>query len=163
MATDIVYPSLIVLGCLLIVLVVHRLTRPRPSRDDINLPQHARTEGALSPSDLRAWHVAHEGAVLDYLDLHDPADNTAEPPSGVGDAFDTAVLAHPSAEMQAELAALRAAAEGVAAATDAGDEAPEQHRQLYLDYRTAWLERLRQFSVDEARVRATQGRDLDTD
>ena len=160
MTTDVFYPMLIVLGCLLIVVVVHRLTRPRPSRDDINLPKHALDGGTLSPSDLRTWHVSYEGAVLDYLDVHDPADGAGEPPVDAGAAFDAAVLAHPSAEMQAELAAMRAAAEGVAAAVDAGDETPEHHRELYLHYRAAWLERLRQFPVDEARVLATERRNL---
>ena len=163
MTTDVIYPLLIAAGCLAIVIAVHLLTRPRPSRADIRIPDGGGPAGDGEPTrkELEQWHRDHEAAVLDYLDAHDPAPDRSGETSDIGDQLEAAVDAHPAPEMRAELAALRAAADALASARDReDDDAAGRHRELYLEYRSSWLERLRQFAVDETRLRATAARRL---
>ena len=163
MTTDVIYPLLIAAGCLVIVIAVHLLTRPRPSRADIRIPDGGGSsdDGEPTRKELEQWHRDHEAAVLDYLDAHDPAPDWSGDVDDVGDQLEAAVDAHPAPEMRAELAALRAAADALASARDReDDDAAARHRDLYLEYRTSWLERLRQFAADEARLRATAARTL---
>ena len=164
MTTDVIYPLLIAAGCLVIVIVVHLLTRPRPSRADIRIPDGSGTadDGEPTRKELEVWHRDHEGSVLDYLDAHDPEPDWAGDRDTVGEQLERAIEDHPAPEMRAELAALRAAADALASARGRSDDkAAARHRELYLDYRTSWVERLRQFPVDETRLRATSNRDLD--
>ena len=164
MTTDVIYPLLIAAGCLIIVVVVHLLTRPRPSPSDIRLPGGGGPVDDDEPTrqELDGWHRDHEASLLDYLDAHDPDPDWAGDLDEVAERFDDAIAAHPAPEMRAELAALRAAGDSLASAQDRDDqEAADRHRALYLDYRTSWLERLRQFPGDEARLRATAGRELE--
>lgn len=161
MTTDVLYPLLIAAGCLAIVIIVHLLTRPRPSRADIRLPETGAGNGDGEPTrqELERWHRGQEDAVLDYLDAHDPAPDWSGDRDDAAERFDAAVAAHPAAEMRAELAALRAAADSAIAAGDRDDDAAaRRHRELYVDYRRSWLERLRQFPVDEDRLRSTASR-----
>lgn len=161
MTTDVIYPLLIAAGCVVIVVVVHLLTRPRPSRADIRIPTAggATGEGAPTRRQLEQWHRDHEAAVLDYLDMHDPAPGWAGDADAIGARFESSVDAHPAPEMRAELAALRAAADATDAAAARDDTtAAMRHRDLYVSYRSSWVDRLRQFPVDEFRVRTTAGR-----
>lgn len=162
MLTDVLYPLLIAAGCLVIVIVVHLLTRPRPSRADIRLPDGAAAaDDEPTRQELEGWHRGHEGAVLDYLDAHDPAPDWSGDHDEVAERLDDAIEAHPAPEMRAELAALRAAADSLRSARDRDDgDAVERHSELYLEYRSSWLERLRQFPVDETRLKTTAGREL---
>lgn len=166
MLTDVIYPLLIAAGCLVIVIVVHLLTRPRPSRADIRLPDGGTVtdDGEPTRQELERWHRDHEAAVLDYLDAQDPAPDWSgddDEHEQVAERFDEAIEAHPAPEMRAELAALRAAADSLAAARDRDDDdAAARHGELYLEYRTSWLERLRQFPADEDRLKATAAREL---
>ncbi len=166
MSTDVLYPILIVLGCLVVVVAVHLLTRPRPSRADIRVPDSPAgqpDESAPTRRQLEAWHRDHESSLLDYLDAHDPAPASTISVDEAGERLKHAIDGHPAPEMRAELAALRAAGDSLESAREREDsDAVDRHRDLYLQYRTAWLERLRQFSVDDVRVRATQGRELDS-
>ena len=75
MSTDVLYPVLIGAGCLLVALLVHLLTRPKLSRDDIRVPNAgvvAQTNKTATPSEpvreLRTWHVEHESTLLDFFD-----------------------------------------------------------------------------------------------
>ena len=164
MSTDVLYPLLIVAGCVVVVVAVHLLTRPRPSPADIRVPTGpgpAPADGEPTRRQLEQWHRRHESSVLDYLDAHDPAPATTIGVDEAGDLLADAVDDHPAPEMRAELAALRAAGESLEAARERDDaEAVERHQELYLQYRESWLERLRQFAVDDMRVRAIQERDL---
>ena len=162
MTTDVIYPLLIAAGCLVIVIVVHLLTRPRPSRADIRIPDGSGTaDGEPTRKELEVWHRDHEGSVLDYLDAHDPEPDWAGDRDTVGEQLERAIEDHPAPEMRAELAALRAAADSLRSARDRDDgDAVERHSELYLEYRSSWLERLRQFPVDETRLKTTAGREL---
>lgn len=163
MSTDILYPLLIGGGCVLIGVVVHLLTRPKPSRADITLPAHADVaeHGVASVSDLHTWHRTHESAVLGFVDLVDGArdDQTLDT---VSEALDRAIDDHPAPEMRAELAALRTAGQAMSAARDrSDDETAARHLQVYRDYRHAWLDRLWQFPIDQVRVSRARRRNED--
>ncbi len=197
MSTDVLYPSLIGLGCLLLALVVHLLTRPEPSRNDITLPDTRRPTGTGGPREapdrrpgmaLQDWHRTNESTLLAFLEhydgptgnhtgtgtnhapagdaptddaivLTDPDDREDDETRRLTEAFEQAMDAHPAPEMRAELAALRTAADAMTLARERGDhQAIERHRQVYLTYRSAWLERLWQYPVDRARVAAARNR-----
>ena len=77
MSTDILYPLLIGGGCVLLVVLVHRLTRPKPSMADITVPEPTGEPAGASPSTevplsaLTDWHRSHEATVLDFFEYHD--------------------------------------------------------------------------------------------
>lgn len=74
MSTDVLYPVLIGVGCLLVVIVVHLLTRKRPSQSDINVPAAGTPDLDASQAPalaLAAWHRRHEASVLDFIEHHD--------------------------------------------------------------------------------------------
>lgn len=77
MSNDVLYPLLIGAGCLVLVVVIHLLTRPRPSRADIRVPAAIADESAVSTMTtspalaLGAWHRDHEAVVLDFIARHD--------------------------------------------------------------------------------------------
>jgi hypothetical protein len=163
MSTDLLYPLLIAAGCLVLVVLVHVVTKPKPSRDDITLPVNGGPdpEGRRvpKPSDLLSWHRDHEATMLDFLDI---VDGRHAPPAAkeqAGVALDAAMEQHPSPEMRAELAALRGSAAAMVAAAQRQDaDALDRHRAVYQDYRSAWLDRLWQFPVDERRIHASRRR-----
>ena len=167
MSTDILYPLLIGGGCLVIGVMVHLSTRPKPSRADITLPAVAGGSGAgvTSVGNLSIWHRTHESAVLAFVDLVDggPGGQTLDE---VSEALDRAIDDHPAPDMRAELAALRTAGQAMSAALDRDDgETAARHLEIYRDYRHAWLDRLWQFPIDELRVSVARRRnedDLDT-
>ncbi len=162
MSTDILYPILIGVACLVLVVVVHLITRPKPSRSDITVPgAHSRLpENSVEPSalDLEEWHQTHEATLLTFIEHYDhPNEKTDD--AALSDSFETALSSHPAPEMRAELAALRAAAEAMTSATERGDtEAIVRHNDVYRTYRYAWLERLWQFPVDADRVGSVRNR-----
>lgn len=163
MSTDILYPLLIGGGCLVIAVMVHLLTRPKPSRADITLPAVAggAPAGIASVGDLSSWHRTHESAVLAFVDLVDGAsdDQTLDE---VSEALDRAIDDHPAPEMRAELAALRTAGQAMSAARDRDDgETAARHLEVYRNYRHAWLDRLWQFPIDRHRVSVARQRDED--
>jgi hypothetical protein len=162
MSTDILYPLLIGAGCVALVVVVHLLTRPKPSRADITLPPAPDADRDPAPvataGELAGWHREHEVAVLAFIDAVDgPGETDAEASD-----LEAAIEAHPAPDMRAELAAMRSAADAMASAEDRSDgEAAERHRATYREYRGSWLERLWQFPIDVDRIAATRLRDLD--
>ncbi len=158
------YPVLIGLGCLVLVVTVHLLTRPKPSRRDIKLPAtpEPATTAPRPGLALADWHRAHEATVLSFLDRFDGHGVVILRDDG-GDElieeFERAMDAHPAPDMRAELAALRTAAEAMTLARERHDnDAVERHQRVYSTYRSAWLERLWQYPVDRARVVATRER-----
>lgn len=178
MSTDVLYPVLIGAGCLLVALLVHLLTRPKPSRGDIRLPNAgvvAQTNKTATPSEpvreLRTWHVEHESTLLDFFDRHDrdvgavgSGRRAAQARAG-GEAltsdFELAIDDHPAPDMRAELAALRTAADSLRLAEQRGDaEAITRHEAVYTRYRAAWLDRLRQFPGHHTRVDAVRARKI---
>lgn len=162
MSTDVLYPILIGAGCLMLGLVVHLLTRPKPSASDIQLPTDA-VAGSEPPNavDLGAWHRRHEPALLDFFDVHDAAPGQAPDIEGVDEALESAGVDHPAPDMGAELAAMRAAATSAQDAAGRGDaEAATRHRDIYTEYRNVWLERLWQFPVDRSRLETVRRRTL---
>jgi len=80
-STDILFPLLIGGGCLLLVGVVHLLTRARPSRADIRVPE-APADPVVIPTRspapaLSTWHRQHEASVLDFMQYHDRSHGAA--------------------------------------------------------------------------------------
>jgi predicted lipid-binding transport protein (Tim44 family) len=68
-------------------------------------------------------------------------------------ALQAAIDSHPSAEMQGELAALRAASLALVGANEReDDEAIDRYKPVYLEYRQAWVERMWQFCSDHQRI-----------
>ncbi len=169
-SNDVLYPLLIAAACAIVVYLVHRLTRPKPSLADIALPstpsnaaERPSPHSELDPtSSLASWHSAHEGALLDYFEHYDamlasPDHATehlgVEADADLSAAFESAYSAHPAPDMRAELAATRTAADAMALAKERGDDtALERHRDVYRQYRAAWLERLWQFAGDRNRI-----------
>lgn len=157
---DVVYPTLIVLACLAIAGLIHVLTRPRPSTDDIALPARTRPDAnANHRVALANWHLEYGTALVDFIDAHDevggPVARTVEPASldQVDAALTAATVEHPFVEMRGELSALRASAESMRNAVERGDTgSAAEHQRVYLAYRDAWLERLWQFPADTERL-----------
>lgn len=163
MSTDILYPILIGLGCLLLVYIVHLVTRPKPTRADITVPSGATASGGVGKSAsvtvaLADWHRANEAALLDFFDHHDqfprPSDSSISADTDASiEAFQAASTSHPAPDMQAELAALHTAAEAMHFAQARTDtDAATRHHDVYMRYREAWLERLWQFTRNQQRV-----------
>jgi len=157
MSTDILYPSLIGATCLVIVVVVHLLTRPKPSPADIHVPRspHGAVDDAAPPTalDLAEWHRTHESSLLSFIEGFARDERPSSDEDDPSDPFAEAISSHPAPEMRAELSALRSAAEAVSAAADRGDDAvAERQHDVYANYRDAWLERLWQFPVYRERV-----------
>jgi len=158
--SDVVYPALIVLGCLVIAALIHLVTRPRPSADDITLPAPRVPDmRANHRVDLANWHLEFGSVLIDYIDRHDelggPVARTVEP--APRDQVDTeltiATDEHPFVEMRGELSALRASAEAMRSACERGDtDTMAEQQRVYLAYREAWLERLWQFPADTERL-----------
>lgn len=163
MSTDVLYPILIGLGCLLLVYIVHLVTRPKPTRADITVPRGATAAGPDGESvsvtlALADWHQENEAALLDFFDHHDefprpPEASISEDTDAAIKAFKAASALHPAPDMQAELAALHTAAEAMHLAQTREDaDAGARHHDVYMRYREAWLERLWQFAHDQQRV-----------
>lgn len=162
MSTDILYPLLIGAGCVALAVIVHLLTRPKPSRDDITLPSTPERDRSPTPAatadELAGWHRDHEATVLGFIDAIDGCVEDGIDAAGL----EAAIEAHPAPDMRAELAAMRSAADAMASAAERDDgDATERHRATYRDYRQSWLERLWQFPIDGDRIAATRLRDLD--
>lgn len=171
MPTDILYPLLIALGCGVLALVVHHLTRPEPTRHDFTVPVPSRHRRRRSGRGARIvdrspvpdapppptrdalldWHLAHEHDIVALIRRGDVlAAGTTVPPA---DPDDGAFATHPAPEMRAELAAFEAATNAMADALTREDTAAHaRHRAVYLDYRASWLERLWQFPVDRSEL-----------
>ncbi len=167
MSNNVLYPLLIAAACAIAVFLVHRLTRPKPSRADITLPTKPTGATAAPPSgsdpaiDLSQWHATHEVALLNYFEHHDnledstnSTDSTAEDlVADLSAAFESAYVEHPAPDMRAELAATRSAADAMGLAKERGDDAAfNRHNAVYTEYRAAWLERLWQFAADRTRI-----------
>jgi hypothetical protein len=172
-STDILYPVLIALGCGIFAALVHRLTKPRPTRDDIATPQlmssddrtgqgaDIGTTGGVQPTEARtealalsAWHRSYEDALLCFIEAVDALEGEAEIASDVSAELHAALEAHPAAEMRGELAGLESSAGAMIEAASRSDEdAVDRHRVIYREYRISWLERIDQFAVDPKRVR----------
>ncbi len=158
--TDVVYPALIILGCIAIAAVIHLATRPRPSADDLELPtRHRPDTNANHRVALANWHLEYGAALVDFIDLHDeiggPVPRTVEPASleQVDAALVVATDEHPFVEMRGELSALRASAASMRSAAERNDrETAADQQRVYLAYREAWLERLWQFPADTERL-----------
>ncbi len=178
-SADIVYPLLIAVGCIGLALVVHLLTRPKPTRNDIAVPgATSASPSTPQPAELASWHRDHENTLASFVETTDEAAGlvrgaiarqaeanpstsgahslpnaelaAAEAPNN---ALQAAIDSHPSAEMQGELAALRAASLALVGANEReDDEAIDRYKPVYLEYRQAWVERMWQFCTDRQRV-----------
>ncbi|MGI9621996.1 MAG: hypothetical protein ACR2PK_04095 [Acidimicrobiales bacterium] len=162
MSTDILYPILIGVGCLAIIVIVHLLTRPKPSKADIRLPESASPADEATIDQLGEWHRNHEATVLGFLDVCDRPDGFDPDNQADQEALaqlDQAIDDHPAPDMRGELATLRASAHAMAAARQRGDTAAiEENQDLYRRYRDAWLDRLWQFPVDAERIQEVRTR-----
>ena len=180
MSTDLLYPVLIGAGCILLVVAVHLLTRPKPSRSDITVPASnalvATSRPAAPPEPMKqlgTWHVEHEATLLDFFDKHDRdvgavgagarTATTRARGEQVTAAFEQAIDDHPAPDMRAELAALRTAADSLRLAEERGDSPSiARHQEVYGRYRAAWLERLSQFPGNRSRVDSVRARKIRT-
>jgi hypothetical protein len=174
-STDILYPVLIALGCGTFAALVHRLTRPRPTRDDIATPllmpsddltgpgADIGTAGDAQPTHARSdalalstWHRSYEDALLCFIEAVDALEGEGEDEIAkeVSAELHAALEAHPAAEMRGELAGLESSVGAmIEAASRADEDAVDRHRVIYREYRISWLERIDQFAVDPKRVR----------
>jgi hypothetical protein len=158
--SDVVYPALIVAGCLLIAGLIHVFTRLRPSADDIALPaRQVPDTRANHRVALANWHLEFGAALVDFIDRHDelggPVSRPVEPAplDQVDAALAVAIDEHPFVEMRGELSALRASGAAMRIAFERGDtESMAEQQRVYLAYRDAWLERLWQFPADTERL-----------
>lgn len=172
MPNDVLFPVLIGLAAVAVAIVIHLLTRPKPSRLDIDpspsrrpLRRKARRApakdtAAVSPTgkrDLLAWHRDHEGDVLALFDHADrllvaTTETEHEPP-------ELSLESHPEPEVGAELSAMQAAVVGMGDAIARGDDAARtRHSDVYRTYRQRWIERLSQFPVDRSRLEEVRRR-----
>jgi hypothetical protein len=166
--SDVVFPVLIVLGCLVITGLIHLLTRPRPSADDIALPaRQAPDTRANHRVSLANWHLEFGAALVDFIDRHDelggPVSRTVEPAplDQVDAALAIATDEHPFVEMRGELSALRASGAAMRSAVERGEtETMAEQQRVYLAYRDAWLERLWQFPADTERLAVLRRRSV---
>lgn len=162
MSTDILYPILIGVGCLAVIVVIHLLTRPKPSKADIRLPATTSPTDDATVEELSEWHRTHEAAILGFIDVCDGPDGFD--PDGADDQqalaqLDQAIDDHPAPDMRGELSTLRASAQATAAARRRGDTAAvDENQDLYRSYRDAWLERLWQFPIDAERIQEVRAR-----
>ena len=73
-SADIVYPLLIAVGCIGLAVVVHLLTRPKPSRSDIAVPDSGPMPAPTRQAgELGAWHRMHEDALASFVEAIDDA------------------------------------------------------------------------------------------
>ena len=134
MSTDILYPLLIGGGCVLLVVLVHRLTRPKPSMADITVPEATGDREVASPptdvpvSALTEWHRSHEATVLDFFEYHDAlvaAGRADDDPPREGPAGDD----HPPLHARSGVDGADETARAVGTAT-AGDESAHRDEQF---------------------------------
>lgn len=171
--SDVVYPFLIAAGCGLVVAAVHLVTRRRPTRADIAVPESrpATTHGskpdpgpAGEPADaagLQAWHLSHEATLLAFMEEVGASARGNGPPrlDALGATLDKAAADHPAAEMRGELAGMHSAARAMFDAADRGDDdGMARHLNRYEQYRDVWLDRLAQFPIDPSRVADVRAR-----
>lgn len=179
LTSDVWIPLVIVGTCCVLALVVHLLTRTRPT--SISVPQgDGQWNAAINSSPLiepngaaeqarllTQWHHTYGGSVRSWVENHERILDQVSNDSALRvDAIDPAtsmrheqlapiikeaINEHPAPAMQAELSALVVASQATLHALHRNDydAAGEQHL-TYLDYRDSWLDRLRQFSTDAA-------------
>lgn len=167
---DYVIPSVIVVACIVVMVVVARLTRERPEGWDFppaEPPSPRATETRVDVEALREWHESHGPTIVRWIEAHEhllevlgrsglQVDRSAPLTTRrteLTPAMKDAVTSHPSPRMRAELSAMRVAAESTLYAVQRADyRTAEQQHMTYLDYRKQWLHRLRQFADDEITV-----------
>ena len=171
---DFVVPGAIIAFCALVIIVVYAFTRPRPEPWELQPPEREPTRipeplPYQPPVDaLTQWHREHEATVAAWIETHERMlegisaagmtvdlndQGRTEEHEQLAEAMRAAITSHPAPAMQAELSALQVAGEASLFALSKGnlDTAHRQHL-TYLEYRDRWIDRLRQFSADEARM-----------
>ncbi len=164
---DILVPGAVVAGSFLIIALLWWLRRERPPEWDI-APDPA-TAPPPEPVDARllaGWHVEHGPAVGQWiaaherllsrisdagltLDLADPS--LTEENVGLVGPLERAMAAHPAPVMRAELSAMQVAADSTIHAVRRSDYITAERQHLtYLDYRSLWVGRLRQFTPNDS-------------
>lgn len=121
----------------------------------------------VTQAQLGVWHRAHGGTVKAWIENHERVlkqvsdggmsiDLSADLTAGherLGPAIDEAIAKHPAAPMRAQLSALVLASRNTIESLRRSNwtNAEEEHL-VYLEYRDAWLDRLRQFTTAESQV-----------
>ena len=179
LTSDVWIPLVIVGVCAALALIVHLLTRTRPTSISVPAGDDAQWNAAINtpliePDTsveqtrlLSRWHHTYGGSVRSWVENHERILDQVSNDSALRvDAIDPAtsmrheqlapiikeaINEHPAPAMQAELSALVVASQATLHALHRNDydAAGEQHL-TYLDYRDTWLDRLRQFSSDSA-------------
>jgi hypothetical protein len=167
---DYVIPAIIVAACIVLMVVVARLTRERPQGWDFPPTEPAATNagsGRVDVEALREWHTTHGPTIVRWIEAHehmlemlgrsgllvDRTEPMAARRTELTPAMKNAVTSHPSPRMRAELSAMRVAAESTLYAVQRADyRTAESQHVTYIDYRNQWLHRLHQFADDEITV-----------
>lgn len=174
MSSNILFPSAIVVSCLIIVLVLSLRGRERtePKKFQLRVPQKKRNNNPLldlpktpgssevpKKQSLSSWHKKYENDLLHFFEILDGLIfgeiGIAESEKSVDflTNIEEASLKHPSPEIGAELTAIIGNAKSilVAIAKDPSDPVAEQ-RKIYQDYRLIWVSRIRQYVDDHERL-----------
>ena len=176
MSSNVFFPILIVAVCALVALSVYsstrpkakpkifRLTVPRKKRFKLRKPeathQDEPSENSYEIGQLIEWHERHESTLLGFFETADKimtrTDEGASEKLLVLDQLpriQEVSESHPAPEIGAELAAVVGILNTACTSLSREDiGAFEEQRSLYIDYRSMWLARIRQYVQDFERL-----------
>lgn len=172
--TDVTIPAAIILTSALVWLLTARLTRPKqtsitvPGIAEVTPAHTAPAFAGATAADLAGWHNRHGWSVQRWIQNHEAAlDEVADKGRKVSEisreivgqreqlapSLQEAIRSHPSPPMRAQLSGLIVASQATLTALERQEFASAERQHLtYLEYRDAWLERLRQFSATDAQT-----------
>ncbi len=159
-------PLAVVAGCLVLILLTTWLRRDRTPRWSIDETSGAPSDASpINRQDLAIWHQDFAPGVAEWLAAHESllahlgdsqlaVDLTDGSITAEHDRLHPqlveATSAHPAPVMRAELSAMAVAADATIHAVRRSDyETAERQHVTYCQYRDLWIDRLRQFSIDD--------------
>jgi len=176
MSTNILFPSLIVALSLFVVFTVYSKTkqRPQPKIFRLQIPKKKKlgfqkneltTEiqeehETYEENALARWHSKHENTVLTFFELADKimsqSHNAETDKNSILQklpSLDEASASHPAPDIGAELATLVGIVNTGCVSSSRNDlETFTEQQLLYIDYRSLWLSRIRQYVHDFERL-----------
>ena len=176
MSTNILFPLLIVAANLFVALAAHSRTRQRhqPKIFKLQVPKKKKgwTRSIKTETDIQeetnapqgetlvGWHNKHEVLLLDFFEQADKVMSQSHSAANEKVAaleklpnVEHACVSHPAPEIGAELATLVGILNTGCTAFSRNDEKVfSDQRLLYLEYRSTWLSRIRQYVHDFERL-----------
>ena len=170
---DTVIPLAIVGICLLLMALTWLFTRTSTrKRSDAASSLAAQTpikgQAKVTQAQLGAWHREHGDVIKRWIENHEAVlkqvsdgglsiDLNADLTQGherLGPDIDSAITKHPAPPMRAQLSAMVLASRNTIESLKRSNWTTAESEHLtYLEYRDAWLDRLRQFTTAETQVR----------